>query len=215
MSVYAIGPMIMMKFVCLLTKGTGDSHDRQLEPDHGRRHRNVRCLPCDRRRQGEVRLRRRTGVRRTCSKLRRGNEASADLQDRRRTCNAETCRRAIPITAAAATASATKSDMMMEEIDMDVLKRSSCQRAGSEGACNQLRGGMSTDIMKRRQWQRLSRCINCKNAQCVKGCPVAIQIPQFIEQVKNGNIEEAYRIISESSALPGCLRPCMPAGEPV
>ena len=54
-----------------------------------------------------------------------------------------------------------------------------------------------------------SRCLNCKNAQCVKGCPVAIQIPQFIEQVKNGNIEEAYRIISESSALPAvCGRVC-------
>ena len=57
--------------------------------------------------------------------------------------------------------------------------------------------------------EEASRCINCKNAQCVKGCPVAIQIPQFIEQVKNGNIEEAYRIISESSALPAvCGRVC-------
>ena len=42
------------------------------------------------------------------------------------------------------------------------------------------------------------RCINCKNAQCMKGCPVAINIPGFIEQVKLGNIEEAYKIISES-----------------
>ena len=47
-----------------------------------------------------------------------------------------------------------------------------------------------------------ARCINCKNAQCVKGCPVAIDIPAFIEQVKNGNIEEAYQIVSNSSALP-------------
>ena len=54
-----------------------------------------------------------------------------------------------------------------------------------------------------------SRCINCKNAQCVKGCPVAIDIPGFIEQVKEGNIEEAYQIISQSSALPAvCGRVC-------
>ena len=54
-----------------------------------------------------------------------------------------------------------------------------------------------------------SRCINCKNAQCVKGCPVSINIPGFIEQVKEGNIEEAYQIISESSALPAiCGRVC-------
>jgi glutamate synthase (NADPH/NADH) small chain len=53
------------------------------------------------------------------------------------------------------------------------------------------------------------RCINCKNAQCVKGCPVAINIPAFIEQVKLGNIEEAYKIISESSSLPAvCGRVC-------
>ena len=53
------------------------------------------------------------------------------------------------------------------------------------------------------------RCINCKNAQCMKGCPVSINIPEFIEQVKLGNIEEAYKIISESSALPAvCGRVC-------
>lgn len=54
-----------------------------------------------------------------------------------------------------------------------------------------------------------SRCLNCKNAMCVKGCPVSINIPAFIEQVKLGNFEEAYRIISESSALPAvCGRVC-------
>ena len=54
-----------------------------------------------------------------------------------------------------------------------------------------------------------SRCLNCKNAQCVKGCPVSIDIPAFIQQVKNENFEEAYQIISESSALPAvCGRVC-------
>lgn len=53
------------------------------------------------------------------------------------------------------------------------------------------------------------RCINCKNAQCIKGCPVAIDIPAFIEQVKLGNIAQAYQIISQSSALPAvCGRVC-------
>ncbi len=54
-----------------------------------------------------------------------------------------------------------------------------------------------------------ARCINCKNAQCVKGCPVAINIPGFIEQIKEGEIEKAYQIISESSTLPAvCGRVC-------
>ena len=57
--------------------------------------------------------------------------------------------------------------------------------------------------------EEASRCINCKNAQCIKGCPVAINIPGFIEKVKEGDTEAAYQIISESSALPAvCGRVC-------
>lgn len=53
------------------------------------------------------------------------------------------------------------------------------------------------------------RCITCKNAQCVKGCPVAIDIPGFIQKVKEGDIEGAYQVISQSSALPAvCGRVC-------
>ena len=54
-----------------------------------------------------------------------------------------------------------------------------------------------------------ARCLNCKNAQCMKGCPVSINIPGFITEVKEGNFEAAYHVISESSALPAiCGRVC-------
>ena len=54
-----------------------------------------------------------------------------------------------------------------------------------------------------------ARCLNCKNAQCMKGCPVSINIPGFIAEVKEGNFEAAYHVISESSALPAvCGRVC-------
>lgn len=53
------------------------------------------------------------------------------------------------------------------------------------------------------------RCIDCKNAHCIKECPVSINIPGFIQQVKAGNLEKAYEIISESSSLPAvCGRVC-------
>ena len=53
------------------------------------------------------------------------------------------------------------------------------------------------------------RCLNCKNPKCVGGCPVSINIPAFIQEVKNRNFERAYEIISESSALPAvCGRVC-------
>ena len=54
-----------------------------------------------------------------------------------------------------------------------------------------------------------TRCLNCKNARCIQGCPVSINIPGFISQLKDGNIKEAYDVISTSSALPAvCGRVC-------
>ena len=47
------------------------------------------------------------------------------------------------------------------------------------------------------------RCFGCKNAKCIEGCPVSIDIPAFIQEVKEGNIEEAYKVIGKSSALLG------------
>ena len=57
--------------------------------------------------------------------------------------------------------------------------------------------------------EEAARCINCKNARCIQGCPVAINIPKFISEVKDGNVKAAYDTISESSALPAvCGRVC-------
>ncbi len=54
-----------------------------------------------------------------------------------------------------------------------------------------------------------ARCLNCKNMPCVSACPVNIRIPAFIEQVKMGEFEKAYQIITESSSLPAvCGRVC-------
>ena len=55
---------------------------------------------------------------------------------------------------------------------------------------------------KEEAMEEATRCLNCKNAKCIQGCPVSINIPAFIHQVKEGNIEEAYKIIGKSSALP-------------
>ena len=53
------------------------------------------------------------------------------------------------------------------------------------------------------------RCLNCKNAKCVKGCPVQINIPKFIQEIKDGDFALAYDTITRSSALPAiCGRVC-------
>ena len=57
--------------------------------------------------------------------------------------------------------------------------------------------------------EEANRCLTCKNAKCVQGCPVNIDIPGFIKEVKTGNFAEAYKVIGKSSALPAvCGRVC-------
>ena len=54
-----------------------------------------------------------------------------------------------------------------------------------------------------------SRCLNCKNPQCVKGCPVNIKIPDFIKALKEDKLDEAGKIIRQTSMLPSvCGRVC-------
>ena len=62
---------------------------------------------------------------------------------------------------------------------------------------------------KEEAMEEANRCLGCKKAKCVEGCPVSINIPAFIHEVKEGNFEKAYQIIGESSALPAvCGRVC-------
>lgn len=57
--------------------------------------------------------------------------------------------------------------------------------------------------------EEAARCLNCKNARCIKGCPVGINIPKFIKELQEGQIDEAGKTIRESSLLPSvCGRVC-------
>lgn len=62
---------------------------------------------------------------------------------------------------------------------------------------------------KEEAMEEASRCLKCKNAKCMGGCPVSIDIPGFIKEVEAGNFEEAAKVIAKSSALPAvCGRVC-------
>lgn len=57
--------------------------------------------------------------------------------------------------------------------------------------------------------EEANRCLGCKNMPCVSGCPVNVQIPQFIALVAEGKFEEGYQKIAETSTLPAiCGRVC-------
>ena len=92
---------------------------------------------------------------------------------------------------------------------MDVLKKTPVREQDAKVRATNFEE-VCLGYNKEEAMEEASRCIGCKNnAQCIQGCPVAIDIPAFIGQVKEGNIEKAYQIISESSALPAvCGRVC-------
>ena len=58
--------------------------------------------------------------------------------------------------------------------------------------------------------EKSNYCLNCKTKPCsLKGCPLGNHIPQFIEQIKQGDYQKAYEILSETTVLPGiCGRIC-------
>ncbi len=57
--------------------------------------------------------------------------------------------------------------------------------------------------------EEADRCLHCKNAPCVKGCPVSVPIPDFIARIKAGDFQGAYEIIHTQNGLPAiCGRVC-------
>lgn len=57
--------------------------------------------------------------------------------------------------------------------------------------------------------EEAGRCLNCKHRPCIKGCPVSVNIPDFIAEVAKGDFKKAYEVIHETSSLPAvCGRVC-------
>ena len=57
--------------------------------------------------------------------------------------------------------------------------------------------------------EEATRCLQCKNAPCVKGCPVNVQIPKFIKKITEQDFDGAYEVIAQTNSLPAvCGRVC-------
>ena len=91
-------------------------------------------------------------------------------------------------------------NMSLKKFEMPMLDASSRIKTFEEVSL-----GYSKDIAM----AEAERCLNCKNAPCIKGCPVGINIPGFIQKIKEEAFEDAYHIIEENSFLPAiCGRVC-------
>ncbi len=91
---------------------------------------------------------------------------------------------------------------------MDVMKKVPVREQEPQGRATNF-DEVCLGYNKEEAMEEAARCLNCKNAQCIKGCPVSIDIPGFVSAIKEGEFEEAYQVLSKSSALPAvCGRVC-------
>lgn len=70
-------------------------------------------------------------------------------------------------------------------------------------------GEVNQGLTEAQAYQEASRCLDCPDPQCVKGCPVGVDIPAFIKNIRRHHVDDALAVISLTSALPAvCGRVC-------
>lgn len=68
---------------------------------------------------------------------------------------------------------------------------------------------VNTGLTEEQALTEAKRCLDCKNPTCMEGCPVSINIPSFIKNIERGQFLEAARVLKHTSALPAvCGRVC-------
>ena len=220
----AIGPPVMMKGCAEATRPHKIPHDGEPEPGHGRRHRDVRRLPREDRRDGEVRLRRRPGLRRPPGRLRRPHVAAGPLQGR-----GEGGAGALPgelpasagdearpspwppsTTARPRTADTRNTEAMAKKKTIRTIpqERTPVQEQDPKERARNFEE-VSLGYRLEEALVEAERCLQCADEPCVRGCPVGIDIPGFIQKLTEKHYHGAYDIITDTNLLPSiCGRVC-------
>ena len=190
---FAIGPAIMMKFCCLLTKKYGIPTDVSLNTImvDG----TGMCGACRVTVDGKTRF--------VCVD---GPEFDGHLVDfdemlkRMKAFSAEE-REALAAFETPAPTLTAKQRMAIPRVVMPELE--------PKYRATKLREEVNQGLTLEQAQKEASRCLGCKNPGCVTGCPVGIDIPAFIKNIEHGDVAEAARVIKKYSSLPAvCGRVC-------
>lgn len=96
----------------------------------------------------------------------------------------------------------------MEDVESVIMNKVQMRSRDKETRVNNF-SEVNLGYNKEEAQKEANRCLNCQNPRCVKGCPIGIKIPKFIEAIKNDDINLAYEIIREDNLFPGiCGRVC-------
>ena len=128
--------------------------------------------------------------------------------------------RARPITAAADTAKADKTryrKVKMRKIRRNEVEYERLNRVPVREQDPKVRATNFDEVClgynKEEAMAEASRCLNCKNAKCVQGCPVSINIPAFVKSGKGRKVHRSCRYHCRIICTSGSLWTCMSAGE--
>lgn len=203
---FAIGPAIMMKFVCLLTKkydiptevslntimvdGTGMCGACRITVDGKTRFVCVDGPEFDGHKVDFDEMLQRMGA------YREAEQEELKLLDKK-----EYSGRDAEWRAEMRRVMKAKERMQIERVNMPELPPA--YRAHS------LYEEVNCGLTKEQAIKEASRCLDCANPGCIKGCPVGIDIPRFVKNIERGDILEAAHVLKETSALPAvCGRVC-------
>ena len=187
--VYAAGPVPMMRAVVAVTGPLGVRTHRVAQPDHGGRHRHVRRVSGDGRRDHALRLRRRPRVRRTRRRLRRAVRSAQHV----RRIRAGGLQPRLPGGGVNGEALSKRERLTIDRQEMPTRDAHERSRSFDE---------VNVGFTERLAMLEAQRCLACKRATCVDGCPVMVDIPTFLRRIEEGDLAGAARVLFADNALP-------------
>ena len=227
---FAIGPAIMMKFVCLLTKkyeiptdvslntimvdGTGMCGACRISVGGTTKFVCVDGPEFDGHQVDFDEMLKRLGAfkREEAEALNTGkNEAAPTGNQADDVCQAEKAQASAELSDDEGRNAAWRNELRtkMKPKDRGLIERCKMPELDPQYRARQLKEEVNQGLSLEQAQREAQRCLDCPNPGCVEGCPVSINIPGFIKHIEAGDVAGAAKLIKKTSALPAvCGRVC-------